>query len=450
MKHSGFAGHIGVAREDITPPPGIFFRNWGAAKHDAATGIHRPLTLTALTLQQEPHGKPLVLIETDLGWWTSLPFEQDFRSRLLEELKLDPTRLIFGLSHTHAAPPLCNPEPGWKGGELLPAHAARVFTAAVHAAKKALATAQPATLEWHTGKCNLATHRDLRDGKRFVCGYHPEGHPDDTLLLGRVTDAAGKILATVVNYACHPTTLSWDNVLVSPDFVGAMRETIQQNTGGAPALFLQGAAGDLGPRYGMVGDPAVPDMHGRQLGFAALATLADMEPPATELVFSHVVESGAPIAVWQRRPRPVSRELRAVKQTVDLQLKDWPSTAELRRQFEACPDRSLAERIRRKLRIREALGDGATFPLEVWGWQIGEAVLGGALVEAYSPHQRELRQSLPDRAVIWMNLINGSLGYVPPAPLYDEDLYQVWQTPFERGGAEKLTAATIQLLRSLR
>ena len=62
-----FAGKIGIARRDITPPVGIFSRNWGAAKGDVATGVHRPLTLTALTLQSTSGG-PLVIIDTDLGW----------------------------------------------------------------------------------------------------------------------------------------------------------------------------------------------------------------------------------------------------------------------------------------------------------------------------------------------------------------------------------------------
>jgi hypothetical protein len=41
------------------------------------------------------------------------------------------------------------------------------------------------------------------------------------------------------------------------------------------------------------------------------------------------------------------------------------------------------------------------------------------------------------------------LGYLPPAPLYDVDIYQVWQTPFERGGLEKVEAAAIELGREL-
>ena len=33
---AGFSGIIGVSRRDITPPPGINARNWGAAAFDVA------------------------------------------------------------------------------------------------------------------------------------------------------------------------------------------------------------------------------------------------------------------------------------------------------------------------------------------------------------------------------------------------------------------------------
>ena len=95
--------------------------------------------------------------------------------------------------------------------------------------------------------------------------------------MARIVADDGGAIADVVNYACHPTTLAWDNTLISPDYVGAMRETVERHSG-APCLFLQGASGDLGPREGFVGDPAVADRNGRQLAFAALAALAT--PPA--------------------------------------------------------------------------------------------------------------------------------------------------------------------------
>ena len=62
LQHPEFHGRIGVARREITPPVGIYARLWGSATHDVAEGIHRPLTLTAMALQENPGGQPLVLI----------------------------------------------------------------------------------------------------------------------------------------------------------------------------------------------------------------------------------------------------------------------------------------------------------------------------------------------------------------------------------------------------
>src|SRR5581483_9438600 len=108
--------------------------------------------------------------------------------------------------------------------------------------------------------------------QQFVCGFNPGGPVDDTVLVGRITGDDGRMIGTVVNYACDPTTLAWENTLISPDYVGAMREVVEQATG-APCQFLQGASGDIGPREGFVGDVAVADRNGRQLGYAALVAL---------------------------------------------------------------------------------------------------------------------------------------------------------------------------------
>lgn len=452
MPHSSFSGNVGLARTDITPPVGIFCRNWGAAMHDTAQGVHRPLSLTALAIREAGGGGPLVLLDADLGWWANLAFERAFRGRVAAALGLPEERLLCCVTHTHSAPPLCEPEPQWEGGDLLTAYLAMLEKKMVETARAAIATLAPATIEWTHGRSSLAANRDLPDpappgGPRFVCGFNPANPADDTLVVGRITDPAGTPLATIANYACHPTTLAWDNDLASPDFVGEMRSTIEREGAGL-GLFLQGASGELAPRYQYVGDPAVADSHGRELAHAVLATVHAMEPPGQSLVFDRVVESGAPLATWRRELRPATplmQSLAAKRRTVDLPLKDWPSAAELAAEFAASTDRALAERIRRKLRIREALGDGKTFPLEIWGWRIGEAIVLGTMAEAYSCIQQNVRAAFPDREVVWLNLVNGSVGYLPPEPLYDVEIYQVWQTPFDRGSLELLEAAAIDL-----
>lgn len=444
FSHASFAGRIGVARKDITPPVGVYSRSWGAAKHDVAESIHRRLTLTVMTLSSPERDRPLVFIDADLGWWRPLSLFREYQAELLRELEAESPDVIFALSHTHAGPPLMKAEPGLPGGEILNSWRNELPGTVIAAVREALAAAVEATLDWHAGRCGLATVRDLPDPAdpdgRFICGYNPDVPADDTLLVGRVTDASGGTLATLANYACHPTTLAWDNTAISPDYLGAMRETMELATG-APAMFMLGACGELSPRYQYAGDLEVADRHGRQLAFAALAALNDMEPPATRLAFQGAVESGAPLAVWRHEPREVSYVLRSVQLSVDLPLKDWPSADELETQRLACEDRALEERLRRRRDIRRALGDNATFSLPIHAWRMGDAVLVGCCCEAYSFLQQELRRRFPKRTVLCLNLINGTIGYLPPAALYDENVYQAWQTPFERGSLELVVEA---------
>ncbi len=449
-QHCSFHGRFGIARADITPPVGIYNRNWGAAKHDVADLIHRPLTLTALTIDTADGDDPLILIDADLGWWRPFDLFRRFQQRLFSELSLDSSRFLFALSHTHAAAPLMEPDPTLQGGELLGPWLESVYQATRSTIQQARQTTFEGTLDWHTGRCQLAAVRDLPDPERdrIVCGFHPDAVADDTLLLGRISDAGQAVRATLVNYACHPTTLAWENTAISPDYIGAMRETMEAATGGT-ALFLQGASGDLAPRHQYVGDSRVADAHGKQLGFAGLATLHDMEPAATALTYTGVMESGAPLAVWRHQPCDVPGVLRAVERIVDLEIKDWPSADELEQQRAACTDRALEERLRRKRDIRRSLGDGKTFALPIHAWRMGEAVLIGTCCEAYSILQQELRSRFPNNAIVCMNLINGSIGYLPPAELYDVDVYPVWQTPFARGSLERLLEAMSQVIEEI-
>jgi hypothetical protein len=445
-----FAGYIGVAREDITPPVGIYSRSWGAAKHDVAESVHRPFTLTCVTFQKSPKDSPLVLLAADLGWWKSLEDEHQFRHGVLEALSLKPSQLMMCLSHTHAGPSLSSENASKPGGELIAPYLSEVRDRAVRVIQRAMKKATAALLSWRYDKCTLATCRDLPDPERdrFVVGFNPEKPADDTLLVGRITDGNQKPLGTIINYACHPTALAWENRLLSPDYVGAMRETIEKQTD-APCLFLQGASGELSPAEQYTGDVSLPESHGRRLGYAALSALEGMLPAESRLVFSGVVESGAPLAIWKRQPQEPSSVLCSEMVEMELPLKQLPSLAELERKWQECTDHVLKERLWRTRAVRKMVGDGSTARFGVWLWRLGDSLLIGQPNETYSGFQMELRSSLSPHPVAVMNVTNGHLGYLPPRELYEHDVYQVWQTPFAAGGLELLTERTLRAAREL-
>jgi hypothetical protein len=174
-----------------------------------------------------------------------------------------------------------------------------------------------------------------------------------------------------------------------------------------------------------------------------------MEPAGAQLGYAGVVESGASLAVWKHEPCERSQQLRATRTLVDIPLKNWPTAEELEKQRLACTDRALEERLRRKLNIRLGVGNGSSFELPVHTWRIGDAVLVGCCCEGYSVLQKELRRRFPETTILCTNLINGSIGYLPPAEFYDADIYAVWQTPFDRGSLELVLETMTQEIRDV-
>jgi hypothetical protein len=449
---NAYRGLIGIARRDATPPEGIYARMWGAATHDFAEGVHRPLTITVLAVQASPDDPVRLLAGVDIAMLGDLGDTSDSERILApvrDALGLTDGRLLVNCSHTHSSPWAATSRSNMPGGHLISPYLDSLGQALLEAGTEAVANITPATLTWATGACNLAANRDLADPApgvdRVICGYNPVGHADDTLVVGRVTrDGDGTMMATLVNYACHPTTLAWDNKLISPDYIGAMRELVEQHTAGALCLFLHGASGELGPAHQYVGDAAVADRHGRRLGFSALAAIEGMLPPGEALRYEGVAESGAPLAVWLPAPFTPSSVLAGDGITVPMPLKPMPSVAELEDELAATENRPQRERLFRKIQIVRSLSDDGYQPILTWVWRLGDSLLVAHPNEAYSRFQEDLRAAFPDQTIVVMNTSGATeIGYLYPPELEGRDVYQVWQTPFAADALPALTARCI-------
>lgn len=444
----------GVARRDITPPVGIYSRMWGAALHDQSEGTHRPLTVTVLALRTETQSPPLLLAVLDACIIPDRAQELALRQPLLDRTAGDPARALLHCTHSHGVGMWALNRADQPGGHLIAPFVEQVKNALAAAADEALATMSTALLTWATGRCTLASNRDLPDPdparQRWLTGYNPQQPADDTLLIGRITrERDATVLATLVNYACHPTTLAWENRLISPDYVGALRQIVEQATDHAPCLFLQGASGELAPRWQYVGDVAVADQHGRQLAYAALSTLTGMLPHRQALRYVRCQESGAPLAVWRPAPFTPSRALKALRLELALPMKPLPSPQELEAQLAAAADRVLHERLKRKLQLVQTLGQGPTSQQHAWVWRLGSTCLVAHPNEAYSQLQLDLRQALAPASVVVLNVTNGWGGYLYPPAVEGRDLYPVWQSPFTGQALGTLTTAATAAARQL-
>ncbi len=441
-----FAGNIGISEIDITPPVGIYNRCWGAATSHTAQGVHMPFYATALVIG-EIH--PLVIIGFD-ATWGSESLLAPLIKRLAETLETEESQIHVCFSHTHSGVPLADVSSEKPGADLLKTYKEELIEKLYQVSLDAAGNQQPAQIQSNYGKCNLAQNRDLLREGSYVTGYNPESEHDDTLFTARIISDTGEMVAIIVNYACHPTTLAWENDQLSPDYVGSLRKTIRKEFN-VPMLFLQGCSGDLGPAFGFTGDLSVPERHGRQLAYASLASLENMGSPGTSLVFEEVKKSGADLAVWREQSVSVDTTLLCSAGIFSATIRnDLLKSTGIQDLLKKNPDNAEEERLQRKLLLRKMIGDGDSLDVKSWFARIGNILFVSFPAELYSKMQKDIRARYPDYTVICATLCKGSLGYILPESDYEKaNLYQAWQTPVASGTFEGLYDLCIRELNML-
>jgi hypothetical protein len=443
---------FGIARCNVTPPVGIYNRMWGAALTDQATGIHRPLTATAMAIQPADCTNPAqrqIIIAVDHVFFRPKEMHE-ILERTSALTGIPEEQILIAFSHTHSAGLLVRERCNMPGGDLIGPYLDELPSKLAMACLTAVATIHPAVMTYATTHCRMGRHRDFWDevSGQFVCGFNPDGEIDDSLVAIRVTDACQRTVATIVNYGCHPTTLAWENTLISPDYIGAMREVVELATN-APCAFLLSPCGDVGPMDGFTGDVRVADRNGRQVGHQVLSALESLPAPELDFHFAGAVISGATIGSWKHRPQTPERLVATKRfeychEPIDLDYLDsLPTLAqaeqlyadlhEQEQQAKTAGDeqrlrdvRALCERARRQLDRMRPLPAHTHYPLSVWLWRMGDALWVALEGEPYNAIQAWLRKRFTGRPVVITVMVNGARNcYMPTREAYEKNLYQV-------------------------
>ncbi len=396
---------------------------------------------------------PSFIIGMDLGWIGCHQCDViNFRSRLARELGVEIDDILVNLSQTHKGPPFCIHEANREGGEFVSDYIEKTITDLIATGKRALALRQSADITWAYGKCALGTVRDLPVGGQVVVGFNPELTPDDTLVVGKVTNKNGEVLATIVNYGCHPTSVGWGSDLISPDYVGRARELVETATG-APMLFLLGACGNVAPKLQYAADTAVADKNGEILGYATLATLATMLPAASELHFDQVITSGSNLGTWLPVKVEPNSAIDRRKIFIEMAHKVLLSEEEMRTAWTplTASEVFLNFRIRKQFEIRiDYVTENGTVRHPVWIWRLGDAIVLAHGGEAYLELARELRLRNLDRMILFLDMTNGpGYIYLPTKIAYEQNTYQSQQSIVAAGGLEEMLKVLDRQIKAL-
>jgi hypothetical protein len=114
------------------------------------------------------------------------------------------------------------------------------------------------------------------------------GLVDNSVTVLQCLDRQGKSMATLTNFACHPTVLDGDTTQVSADWVGALYKTMAALPG--EHLFLQGAIGCWIQPETPERTFRLAEKYGQDLGQKTLAALQKPTPlKDTKIQFAHKV-----------------------------------------------------------------------------------------------------------------------------------------------------------------
>ena len=285
----------GVAKVDITPPPGLPMYGY-FDRTQLSQGTLDPLYARILVIEVE--GKRLALITLDLGRTFGPPLLARLRNQLAQTSGI--SYLLITASHTHAGPNILDEYPSHQTPAWEIADLDRIAKGAEEARQHEV----EAQLGTGFGSVYIGYNRRRvqPDGTVTMFWQNPDKIPtsplDPTVSVLRIDTTDGRPLAILVNYACHPVVFGPDNLEYSADYVGVMARTVEQSvadaTGGRPlCFFLQGGDGDINPYYATTrrADDAIKkrDWTGEQLGAEAarVAKSIHTEPaPVPSLQFT--------------------------------------------------------------------------------------------------------------------------------------------------------------------
>ncbi len=250
-------------------------------------------------------GPTLALVAVDIGWFQYVPDEQQLRATRHGAHR--PRRCLAVDPHVAHA---CGRERQLAADRQARRRADRALHRAPDRAGRRQRSSRRASRLRRRGS---RTARPLRAGREpgsvgrrggavGPAATTPDEAADDTLLVARVTGETGEVRGDAVQLRLpsddarvgEPTPLAR---LHRRGARGAWRRAFD-----APALFLQGASGELAPRDDYVGDAAVADSNGRQLGHAAAAAIEALPPAGTQFVYTGIVASGANLGAWEYQP----------------------------------------------------------------------------------------------------------------------------------------------------
>lgn len=414
---------VGFDKQYITPALPVALSGYAGKR--IATGVHDELYTRCIALQC--NGEYYVLAQCDC-----IAVDDSLRLAVLDALQEIPLKnehFILAATHTHSGPAgtidtSVQPFSGLQG----------VFGAPDPSYQKKLAQ-----------KIALAISNALKDplectitvGNGYIQGVGSERHdpslPGDPSLFTLLFERSDGKTALLYNYACHPTVLNPENLLITADFPYAAESRLSYDF----TMFVNSNAGDISTRFTRTSSSYEQAEHyGKIISESIQNTLKNPEysGPLTQINIKQypltLPVKKLPSADFQRKQLQQYEEQLAKGQDLKLPPKELRVLA------------SYVEGAKVSLELSESLQGLEKIPthfsvITLQGFHI--ATIPGELFST-------LGIRLKEQNIQVFGYTNGYYMYLADTEAYDSFYYEAMSSPFERGTGEYLIKEILDVI----
>jgi hypothetical protein len=423
-----------------------------------------PLHVTALVVTKDD--VELAIVDVDIGIFTNHQ-DKDIRELISKESGIPFGNIRLAYTHTHSGPITFGQ---WikDGIDLANEWWNTIPAACVKAVVEAKATAQPARTGFGRGSCDVnINRRPARDNGELFTGRNWNGAVDHSVDVVSFDDADDNPIATIVNYAMHPTIMAHENQWVTPDFPGPMRSVVEHAVGGL-CLFLQGASGNQGPVDGFTGDLRVYRKTGSKLGAEAARVRLGIEPRERKERLEQILASGTDLGIYSKVPTNESDDTVAViNVSTDLPSRDVISFKDAQAAFDTGEKelesirvsgaseedirKAVSKVMRANIQLNVArLSDANTrdghIEIIAQSMRIGETVLVSIPVEPFVELAQAVKERSSSANTVFSGFSNGHINYLATDIAHEEGGYEVSVSVFAPGSAELAIEASLEAI----
>ncbi len=266
---------VGVAAYSINPEMGAFIA--GDKFNRQFKGIHDSLFVKALVVSDANNNNMALITFDCIGML--YPTLQAIRKEVALKIpasELDPAHIVMASTHTHEGPDVV----GVYGPDQMTSGLDSNYM------KKIVLTSSKAIVAaWQNKKQANIRYAETTFGEGWVYNICEPDDIDRSVAILHLVGKDGKSIATLTNFACHPTFLDGVTDQVSADYISGLYKHLDKSMGGVN-IFLQGPSGGwIQPEF----EPKTfeqADKRGRELGVVVENTLKNYtQMEQTDIVF---------------------------------------------------------------------------------------------------------------------------------------------------------------------